>query len=569
MSTATLALRSGARRWADDGWAWAQRYRALWPAAGLVVATLFAYNFTVSSLYDYLRLDTPLAYLPLLPFFSIGIALFTAHRYRYAAPPIADRQVDFLIGIPLLLVAVAMITILPALATTYYWTDRPDVLSLAIFVAAGVIILYGVNWLWRIRSAIVFLVLMWPALYVRLMPGLLQHFTDATNNTLGFVVRHLPLGVTDGGGSGLLVVHPASEAPLTISVGSACSGANSVLGFALIGAALLTGTTGRRRNKLLWFAAGLGLVFVLNVARLTSILWLAGIGHSALALGAYHALIGLVLFAVAVVVMLLIRPGFGLRPRSDIAPTAVPVSAVPAMRPRPRWRRIAQYSTLGVVVAFVALADHELMPYAQFLDGTGAPTVRAFADGAPLPHGVGISHVGNYPWAQQYFGSNSSFDRYLLTGTGANVVYADVVRTDDKGSLDAYSLQNCFLFHNYDIRTSRRLDLGNGVFGLLLNYSDSATHARWATVSWAWPIKYHGETYYERIALTSDLTPGSAQAPDFRPADGLQGFILDLLNRTGGGTNDPSVENLYHAADVKLQAVAGELVGVTVKETSS
>jgi exosortase/archaeosortase family protein len=565
VSTAELQLRVNARRNLDKVWATAQRYRALWPAAGLVVATVIAYQFTLSSLYDYLRLDTPLAYLPLLPLFTIGIALTAARRYQEAAAPIADRQVDLIVGVPLIIVAILMITILPDLASTYYWTDRPDVLSLALFVSAGVIILYGVNWFWRIRAAIVFLVLMWPALYIHIMPGLMQSFTDWTNRTLASVVGHLPLGATTDG-SGLVYLHQAGQAPLTVSVGSACSGANSVLGFGLVGAALLVTNQGRRRNKLAWFVLGLGLVFLLNVARLTSILALAAAGHPTLALGAYHAVIGLVLFTIAVIVMMWLMPRFGLRPKDPVAAKPAQENAAPRpARRRSRARLTIRYASVALVVGFVALADHELQPYAAFLDGTGNPTVLQFGSSQLLPNGVQVQHVSNYPWAQQYFGSNSSFDRFSVSGTGAGVVWADVVRTDDKGSLDAYSLQNCFLFHNYDIRTAKRLELGSGVVGLLLNYSDSSTHAKWTTVSWAWPIRYQGETYYERVALTSDLAPGTGATPDFQPADGLHTFIVDLLNRTSGGTDDPTVRDLYKAADAKLQAAAAELVTSSVK----
>ncbi len=71
---------------------WARRYRALWPAAAIVAVTVVAYNLTLTSMFDYLRLETPLAYLPLLPFFSVGIALFTAHRYPVGAAVSADRH---------------------------------------------------------------------------------------------------------------------------------------------------------------------------------------------------------------------------------------------------------------------------------------------------------------------------------------------------------------------------------------------------------------------------------------------------------------------------------------------
>jgi hypothetical protein len=59
---------------AEEFMTWGRRHRALWPAAAMVAVTLVAYNLTLGSMFDYLRLETPLAYLPLLPLFSIGTA---------------------------------------------------------------------------------------------------------------------------------------------------------------------------------------------------------------------------------------------------------------------------------------------------------------------------------------------------------------------------------------------------------------------------------------------------------------------------------------------------------------
>ncbi len=129
MSSASLSTGVGQRRsgWLTRSGQFAQRHREAWPAAGIVIATLVAYHFTLLSLFDFLSLETPLAYLPLLPIFCIGIAVITANRYAHAPKPIMDRQIDFLVGIPLVVIALLLITLAPVIASTYYWTDRADV----------------------------------------------------------------------------------------------------------------------------------------------------------------------------------------------------------------------------------------------------------------------------------------------------------------------------------------------------------------------------------------------------------------------------------------------------------
>ena len=52
-------------------------------------------------------------------------------------PPARDRIIDTVVGVPLLLVALFLVTVVPAVSSTYYWSERPDVLSLAVYDARG------------------------------------------------------------------------------------------------------------------------------------------------------------------------------------------------------------------------------------------------------------------------------------------------------------------------------------------------------------------------------------------------------------------------------------------------
>lgn len=568
MTTATLpmARRERLRALVERGLRSGREHPALWPAAGILLATLVIYHLTLGSFADYLRLETPLAYLPLLPLFTVGLALLTARRHRNA-PALRDRHIDMLVGLPLLLVAVALITVVPTIASTYYWTNRPDVLSMAFFVAALIVLCYGVNWAWRLRSSLVFLVLMWPALYLHVMAGLMQRFTDATNNTLALFVHRL-LGVTVipvANDSPILQVNPAHAAPINISVGSACSGADSVLGFLLLGAAVLTAMRRAPGRKLLWMVAGLALTFVANIVRITAIVGLAGAGHAGFAINTFHTWAGLVLFAGVMLVMVSLLRRFGLRLRDDVPANGV--TPQPARRRSPRTRRIL-FAGAAAATVMLAVADHGLATYAAFADGMGAPTVQPFGPLSSAPAGYRIEQADTYPWARQYFGPNSTFTRYFLLGTSTQLTYADVVVTDDRGSLDAYNLQNCYLFHDYAIVTTDHIDLGDGVTGLLLNYSDPKSKARWATVSWAWPVNRDGQPYYERIVLTSSLDARGPDA-DISPSGGLHDFFLSLVNMVEGGKNDAKATADYHNADQVLRAQANLLVAQAVHSSRS
>lgn len=566
--------------------------------AGLSLAALVAYRYTLASLAGDLELDTPLAYLPLLPFFSAFLAIRAVHRHEQAPPPAGDRTIDLIVGIPVLGVALFLVTALPALASTYYWSDRPDVLSLAFFVSGTVIVCFGLGWFWRLRWAMLFLFLMWPGLYLHAMSGLLGGFSTATNAVLAAVVVHVPIGARLSGATGVLLVHQPSGAPLSVSVSTACAGSDSVLGFALVGGALLTTRAGSLRRRLSWLCVGMALDFVLNVARITSILALAAAGHARLALGGYHAVIGLLLFTAVVAAMVALLPRFGLTaqhppalpsppvlpvgfgrslrrdPPTTPAPPGAPRSPAGAPARRSRRRRWL-LGTLGVGALTIAtsLADAGLAPYAAFADGTGSPTVAAFSAHL-VPSGWQADPIADYPWARQYFGSGASFVRYLLTLPSGSDVYADVVSTHDQATLNAYNIQSCFLFHRYRILTERRVALGHGVTGLILDYTVDGGREHWATVSWAWPVDTPGTTTYERLLLTSAAVPGgdggvALPAPRHSGATGWQKVFLDLINAATGHSADAADLVWFQRTNAGLTATAHDLVATTLRDSAS
>jgi exosortase/archaeosortase family protein len=552
--------------------------RRLWPAVGIVIAALIAYAFTLETFLNNLTLDTPLAYLPLLPLMAIWASWEAAGRYQGQKAPIRDRQLDHILGVPLLLVALFLITITPVLWGTFYWSLRPDVLSFALFVVAGMILAYGVGWAWRMRVPLLLLLLMWPALYVGAVAGFLNWCVLATDAILGLIISHLALGVSQVvQNPAVLSIHTTAGQLIQVSVSTACAGGDGVLGFLLIGGTLMVAVTGALFSRLVWLIAGTLLSFVLNVARIVAIAVLVRENHPVFALGVFHEFIGLLLFGVGLAAMVWLLPAFGLAHRSR--PPTMALGAPPEEDPSPSrhraaapGRRLAPRVAIGLLVLAVFVAgDQTLGLYAGFANGQGAPTVAAMGISSRVPAGWDVSLLATYPWGDEYFGAGSSYVRYQLSNPGAAlgepVLWADVVTTPDNNALQTYTIENCFLFHNYDIIQSRTLALGHGVTAVLLNYSDPASHGRWATLSWTWPVRLGGTTAYERIELTSDLVPGSAKVPDLRPASApIESLVLGVENFFGsaaGKTNDGSPSQ-YRGADAALASFGVAFVGTTV-----
>lgn len=535
-------------------------------AAALTALAAIAYSFTLASFVDYLRLDTPLAYLPLMPVFALGLACVAARRGAATGSGEDGHELDFWVGVPLLVVALLMITVMPVYWSTYYWMDRIDVLSFAFFVCGAVALLYGAAWVWHLRTALLLLFLMWPALYLQALPKALALTTTVTNTILGAILASLPLGVSRGADPSLLIIHASGGAPLIVALGSVCSGANAVIGFVLIAGVVGSTLGGSLAQKVTWLVAGTTLAFTGNLVRVMAILALASAGHPGLALGAFHETIGVVVFTTVVSIALLLSPRFGLR---FINPERGRGSASAQPVPRTSRRRTPGLAVSGLLLLMAGLAtfaDRNLSGYAGWITSDGRPATTPFASGS-LPRGWAVMHLQSYNWAGQYFGSGSSFDRFAVVADNQMIV-ADVVRTLDAGSLSAYSLEACFLYHSFRISRSTRADLGHGVTAELLNYDDPASGKRWATVSWAWPVREGPGMRYERIALTSDLLRGSAGAPLAAPGHGLTGSILGLTSPVldaHGGTSDPG----FDAVNLRISALAAALVAVTSRAQPS
>ena len=78
----------------------------------LLVSVAVAYNYSLVTLFQTADLQTPLACVSLVPAIALALAAIRAHP-RKPEPPIYDRQVDYTIGIPLIVTALAVNGLLP------------------------------------------------------------------------------------------------------------------------------------------------------------------------------------------------------------------------------------------------------------------------------------------------------------------------------------------------------------------------------------------------------------------------------------------------------------------------
>lgn len=319
-----------------------------WRPLTLIVSVAVAYFFSLTDLVGALKYDTPLAYLGLVP--PVAFALGCYRHRRAAAAPAAIGPLDAVAGGALLVLATFMAAGLPVALDAYAWSMRLDLVSLPIFATGMLTLLYGagaLGWAW---PALAYAFLIWPVPYDFLLGNLLNPLTDGTAWVVARLAHLLPLGATIDPTDATVFSIATPGGPQAVSIGSACSGFNSLIAWILIGVALCVIVRGRKRamgafatagRLALWMLAGAALTLLGNVARVLGLFAIAHRSGLNTTFDTVHIMLGTVIYALIVGAMLLLLPWFGL---------ALPVVAPAAPRPAP-----AEEPPFPVRAAFLAL----------------------------------------------------------------------------------------------------------------------------------------------------------------------------------------------------------------------
>jgi exosortase/archaeosortase family protein len=397
---------------------------------------------------------------------------------------------------------------------------RFDLLSLPFFVAGVAAIIFGTRALWRQRLAVAYLFLAWPVPYTYLLLRELNVFTNLTLDALHVVtgVVHVATRAPASDGSIFQIVSHGHA--FTLSVVSACSGVNGMVGFLLVGTAFGAIVKGPAARKAVWLLGGLALLWAINVARLLLIFWAGASLGEHFAINVLHPVVGLVTFNIGIVIMLLLLRPAGLHigpsmsnrgsagPAGSASPTAGGEGA--QLRPSRPLAVPAVYSAVAIVVAVglvLGITNSGLRNYDLVASATGEPKLASFLSQPGAPSGWGATFSDRYDWAKPYFGDSSLWYRYSYSPTFGSSdlsadlpVFADVINTSNLSSFSAYGVEACYKFHGYTLRDVAQVNLGGGINGQALSYS-TKSHQNWSIVYWIWPVVNGTSTRYERIIL--------------------------------------------------------------------
>lgn len=477
----------------------------------VVAATAGAYYYSLATLVRGVTADSPLAYLGLVPFIVLALAVARGLAPR-DEPDINDRHVDYIIGLPLLLVALAAVLVLPLQQSTFFWLWRIDLLSLPFFVAGAISLVFGIRALWQLRLPVAFLFLAWPVPFSTVLTGLLDASTALTTTTVSAITRVLPLAQVVPGYDGSVFSVDNAGQTFLIAIASACSGVNGVIGFLLIGVAFGVLVRGDLLRKSIWLIGGMVLVWLINLGRILLIFAVGRAWGEAVAIDWVHPIVGLVFFNVGVLAMVLAMPFFQLR-------LGVGGGALhrrhPAATTRPRRRlavaRAGAASVVVLIAAGLGMAANSHMPqYELVAQDLGAPRLTDVSVANAVISGWSLTQTDSYAWARQYFGPQSSWIRYqydwLPQSTSSifqttQPVVMDVISTNDLITFSTYGLTACYGFHGYRVMDARTVSLAGGVTAHVLTYYNPSIDLDWIAVYWEWPVGGGGGLRYERVIL--------------------------------------------------------------------
>ena len=545
----TLALRRGAE---------VHRARVPVPVrlALLGGCSAAAFWFSLRSLSGQWRYETPLADLVLVPLLAAALFVAASRRHPYVGE-LRLGWFDLMAGTALLTGSLALVAVGPVYWSKYFWAMRLDLLALPLFVAGGILLLFGARAIVPFGLPVLSLLLAWPLPYLALLERMLGAFTSATSGAAAFLAPWLHLATpVASSGDGVFALHHGHES-FSLSVGSACSGVNSLVGFFILGVFALYFVEGRLSRRLAWLALGAVLVWAANVARILALFAVArGFGERA-AIALLHPIAGIVALNLAVLLLLGLMRRFHLFWR-ELEPAEIDTPlAVPG--PPDKRASVLRVSTRAVLIGAAAvvfgIANGALATTARGLTNDGVPAIPAFSTRPLSAPGWTIRKAETIGWAAPYYGNHSSWVRYVMRprrpSPSAYTIWLDAVRSPNLGALDAYTLAHCYAFHSFTVDAARRVDLGEGVFGNAFVYT--SPRADWRAVSWQWPVRRGANVEHERLVLiaASDARPADLAEPSSGSAFSR---VLSLLDwRSSGHDSNPRLTRA-------LQRVAAGIV---------
>jgi hypothetical protein len=412
------------------------------------VLVAVAYAYSLFTLVRSAAGGSPVAVLAVVPLLAVVLAWGRLRREE-PPPPIHDRQVDYIVGIGLLLGALALAAMLPGSAGPRFWLARLDLLSLPLFAAGLTVLFYGIRRAWSLRWPLAVLLLAWP---IPWMP------------------------VIEAAGSGAV-----AAAVLAVLLGT--GGVAGVL-------------DGARLARTAWFIGAL--VLILAGVGIGGVL-AARAGETEAVAGALVAVLAVVAVLLSVLLAFLLSLSL---PRVD-ADTV----RRPARVPSPVTRLGAAPVVAGFAALLLAVVNVGYVRYGAVADDVGNPIRGPLQVEAALPAGWSAELADALTVVRPVLGPGVELERHLLVPrTREDVDLSEAIVLDRIFAEHATPLVGNGVDDTYwlpsDLRLTRRsVDVGAGEPAELRTLENVLQGVTRSILAWDWPVRAPDGTRYERIVL--------------------------------------------------------------------
>lgn len=490
----------------------------IWVAVSVVPLLAYA-----TPLWNNLLADTPIADIIWIPIIALGWMVWNLTLGDTSAPD--DAELNAIIGTLLALMVGGLLVLGPERWPAFFVYDHAGLLLWPLWILAMSWLFWGLAGTRRIIIPLIYLLLVWPPIF--------EGIANATQSILvGWAVgiliafSHIVNWLTPSSPVGTFSVLYQHH-PFLVVVAQACSGADSLLGSAIIIPTLWFLFKGPLRNKLWLSIIALVGALVLNWVRLAIIVFAVHAIGPDITFTYIHPVLGFVLFALlAVGIVLLLRP-FHLQPPSQ-------KSLKTQLQP-PGWVRI----TISVAVSGLALTL--LWPLFSVPRGS-------FGNPAPVAT-FNIKHflpaLSQFAKSKVYYANESSVlgpgsatqaDMYTLQSGGSGQALLELWNTPSAGALATYGFTACLLYHGDNFAAVKSFQLEPGVVATAYAVTLPANtvggpRSTYIDVEWSSAIRVHGTTQYMRWSLAAfpqsapslpALTAHTSSASSLQPLTAIQ-----------------------------------------------
>jgi exosortase/archaeosortase family protein len=477
-----------------------------------LLITCAACFVSVRSLVGLLGTNDPTGLLAVAPLALIATLAVSIARFGPAEVP--KLEPAMLGAVPTIFAGAAFLAFGPTRVGYAFWFLRLDVIGVALIALGACMALFGVRTIVRSRLIYLFLLLCLPPVLVPLLSTTTDLMTTATQHAAAGLARALPLGVD---------VKPGAEFVAAggrrVAIVEACAGLDGIAALFLLAGPLLVGLRAPRRRDLwmLLVVAAVGIWF-LNLLRVVGLLAAAGAGHQSL-FRIVHSWGGSLLILIAVLGVLFGARLAGMRWRIDRLGTRITYSLKHAIVVTLLFAAGGGLAATGQVaqardgLRLITVGNTPTVKTVELVDGGKAPVLRA--------SGYDIHVDEAMPWFAQFFGRDSQAASYTLApkvgessasysfarrGKDAGV-WAQVVVTKSRRSLEQFSSIACYVAHGAKIYRTRQVALPGGS-GTLVD--QGIDHTRFTALGWTQKVRdSKGRTRYRRVVLFALAGRGS------------------------------------------------------------